>query len=162
MDDGTNIPTYVATYSTDRSDTTDIVAITPNGMLSVKLISSSNGRKISAFAGFDPFPETMSVDWKPDEHKYVLAQTKAFTKWMGSKAQPLFENQADLIAHFDLDPHLSGRVAECFEAAFGAIQRPLTAAEQAALDGQKWAQAHMAAEARAADQLANDATFGMF
>lgn len=162
MDDGTNIPTYVATYSTDRSETTDIVAITPNGMLSVKLISSSNGRKISAFAGFDPFPLTMSVDWRPDDHKYVVAQTKAFAKWMGEREQPVFENQAALIRHFGLDEHLNGRVAECFESAFGGIERPLTVAEQAALDGQKWAQAHLAAQVRTADQLANDATFGMF
>lgn len=162
LDDGTNIPVYEAVYATDRSETTDVVAITGNGMLSVKVIQSSGGRKTSVFAGFDPFPETMSVDWQPDEHKYVLAQKKASDKWFGCERQPSFETQADLSAHYGLDEHMSGRVAECFEAAFGSIERPLTLAEQAARDGQKWAQAHMATEARTADMLANDATFGMF
>ena len=157
----TDLYIYEGQYETDRSSTQDVVVLAPNGILSVKIVTSSGGRKTLMFAGFSEF--FYANGSPPDEHKYVKAQLKAVEKWMGTASEMTVDNPEAILSKWEIDLDMvDGRVGECFEQAFGYKPTRPSVGQQRAQELQRWALAPQAAEGRLADQLANDATFGMF
>lgn len=146
-------------YDTTKTATTEGNVVTPTGVLQIRIIESANGRKREVFAGFDLVDTTLWDDDTVTEHKYFRASEKAVHKWAGSNpVQNQPTNAQDVVTTLGIEKELTGRVQECIEAAFGFAPPPETAAQREAREKQQWAQAHMAAEER----IANDPTYGIF
>ena len=109
-------------YDTGGSSTTDLFIATPTGALSVKIVTSSNGRKTSVYSGFDPvLIESAIVNgtMRPD-HKYLRAQTKAVEKWRGTQqsqdvdASHILQTYPEIADALGHDKDLRVRIVDAF------------------------------------------------
>ena len=174
-DDDSEVGGWQSVYDTERTKTIETVLVCKTGLLSIKIVETANGHKREVFAGFsevkydspsrlrfyrteiDGSDTTMTLD-----HKYPKALRRAAEKWMAPFDDVTWYSTTAIIKALKIEENMSGRVEECFIQAFGRYAMPLTLAQQEARDKQDWALKEIAGQSRAADQLANDPTFGMF
>lgn len=163
---------YVAAceYRTDKTLTRDIVAVTPHGVLSVKIVESANGHKTNVYSGFDTPADAMFVYdlcleksgkfYHDDfDHKYRNSQYKAVEKWKGDWLFAEEMTRERMIELLNLEGAINGKVAEHFEMAFGPSGSILSASIQATA---AMIDARTAAAERAEQAMKNDPTWGMF
>lgn len=68
-----------AVYLTEKTDTTDIVLASRYGVLSVKIVRTGNGKKVSYYTGFDASVTVESDNL--DSHRYLTNLRNAAKKW---------------------------------------------------------------------------------
>lgn len=75
---------WCAEYPTAKTDTTELIISTMQGVLSLKVVVSGNGKRVNVYSGFDP-----GACIKTEEHRYVKALKKAVATNSPSSLAPL-------------------------------------------------------------------------
>jgi D-serine deaminase-like pyridoxal phosphate-dependent protein len=93
----------VATYNTAKTETEEVVLMGPHGILSFKVVVSSNGRKTSVYSGYDPatwsWDNTLKTGTMKQalwEHAYIDAQERSAKK-NGGEVASIGPNHPELV-----------------------------------------------------------------
>lgn len=112
-----NYQATVATYTTEKTETTDIVIVGHNGIISIKVVYTGRGHKTNVYSGYDVSNWTWHGEAGRDvtseawEHAYYTAQVKAVTKYDGKLTALVPGDLLSIIDQLPMDVQSAIRVA---------------------------------------------------